>query len=79
MKVQVTPVGSFPTKKDPKISIFLYFISAGSVKMRASSYNRELVDGDQILLNKNGDYWNISVATGATFEVELLAPPDKDE
>ena len=76
MKIQVTPVGSFPTKKDPSVKIFLYFISAGNVKLRASSYNRELVDGDQILLNKNGDYWNISVATGATFEVELLAPPD---
>lgn len=76
MKVQVTPVGKFPTKKDASISIYLYFIAAGNVKLRASSYNRELVDGDQILLNKNGDYWNISVATGATFEVELLAPPD---
>ena len=79
MKVQVTPVGSFPTKKDPKISIFLYFIAAGTVKMRASSYNRELESGDMILLNKNGDYWNISVASGATFEVELLAPPDMDD
>ena len=76
MKIQVTPVGSFPTKKDPDKKIWLYFIAAGNVKLRASSYNRELVDGDQILLNKNGDYWNISVATGATFEVELLAPPD---
>ena len=76
MKIQVTPVGSFPTKKDPKVSIYLYFIAAGNVKLRASSYNRELESGDMILLNKNGDYWNISVATGATFEVELLAPPD---
>ena len=76
MKIQVTPVGSFPTKKDNSKKIYLYFISAGNVKLRASSYDKELVDGDQILLNKNGDYWNISVATGATFEVELLAPPD---
>ena len=76
MKIQVTPVGNFPTKKDPSIRIFLYFISAGNVKLRASSYNKELVDGDMILLNKSGDYWNISVATGAPMEVELLAPPD---
>ena len=78
MKIQVTPVGNFPTKKDPNVRIFLYFIAAGSVKMRASSYNKELVSGDMILLNKNGDYWNISVASGAPFEVELLAPPDME-
>ena len=76
MKIQVIPVGSFPTRKDPSVKIFLYFVSAGNVKLRASSYNRELASGDMILLNKNGDYWNISVASGAPFEVELLAPPD---
>lgn len=76
MKIQVTPVGSFPTKKDQSKKIYLYFIAAGNVKLRASSYDRELASGDMILLNKNGDYWNISVASGATFEVELLAPPD---
>ena len=76
MKVKVIPVGSFPTKKDPSVKIYLYFVEAGKVKLRASSYNKELVDGDLILLNKSGDYWNISVATGAPFEVELLAPPD---
>ena len=78
MKVKVIPVGSFPTKKDPSAKIFLYFVEAGTVKIRASSYNKELASGDMILLTKSGEYWNISVATGAPFEVELLAPPDKD-
>ena len=76
MKIQVIPVGSFPTKKDPSKKIFMYFVTAGNVKLRASSYDRELMSGDMILLNKNGDYWNISVASGAPMEVELLAPPD---
>lgn len=78
MKIQVIPVGNFPTKKDPSVRIFLYFVTAGNVKLRASSYNKELASGDMILLNKNGDYWNISVASGAPFEVELLAPPDME-
>ena len=74
MKIQVTPVGSFPTKKDASKKIFLYFVEAGTVKVRASSYDRELMSGDMILLTKSGDYWNISVATGAPLEVELLNP-----
>ena len=76
MKVKVIPVGSFPTKKDPSAKIYLYFVEAGSVKLRASSYNKELASGDLILLTKSGEYWNISVASGNPFEVELLAPPD---
>ena len=79
MKVKVIPVGSFPTKKDPSSKIFLYFVEAGTVKVRASSYNKELVDGDLILLTKSGEYWNISVATGAPLEVELLNEVKKDE
>ena len=80
MKVKVIPVGSFPTKKDQSKKIFLYFVEAGTVKIRASSYDRELVNGDLILLTKSGDYWNISVATGAPMEVELLneVKPDKE-
>ena len=76
MKIKVIPVGSFPTKKDPSVKIYLYFVEAGNVKLRASSYNKELVDGDMILLTQSGNYWNISVASGAPMEVELLAPPD---
>ena len=76
MKIKVIPVGNFPTKKDPSVRIFLYFVEAGNVKLRASSYNKELVDGDMILLTQSGNYWNISVASGAPMEVELLAPPD---
>ena len=79
MKVKVIPVGSFPTKKDPSSKIFLYFVEAGTIKVRASSYNKELVDGDLILLTKSGEYWNISVATGAPLEVELLNEVKKDE
>ena len=74
MKAKVTPVGSFPTRKDPDKKIFLYFVEAGTIKVRASSYNQPLADGDMILLTQSGDYWNISVATGAPLEVELLNP-----
>ena len=76
MKIQVTPVGSFPTKKDITKKIWLYFVEAGNVKLRASSYDKELASGDMILLTQSGNYWNISVASAAPFEVELLAPPD---
>ena len=72
MKIKVIPVGSFPTKKDASKKIFLYFLEAGSLKVRASSYDRELVNGDMILLTQSGEYWNISVASGAPLEVELL-------
>ena len=74
MKVKVIPVGSFPTKKDITKKIWLYFVEAGTVKVRASSYDKELKSGDLILLTKSGDYWNISVASGAPLEVELLNP-----
>lgn len=72
MKVKVIPVGSFPTKKDQSKKIFLYFVEAGTIKVRASSYDKELSNGDLILLTKSGEYWNISVASGAPLEVELL-------
>ena len=74
MKVKVIPVGNFPTKKDASKRIFLYFVEAGSIKVRASSYDKELSNGDMILLTQSGDYWNISVASGAPLEVELLNP-----
>ena len=69
-KIKLIPVGSMNTKGGNKL--FFYFITAGPVKVQASSFNKELKDGDKVLLTKNGEYWNLQSATGDALEVEVL-------
>ena len=69
-KIKLVPTGSMTTKNGNKL--YFYFITSGPVKVQASSFNKELTDGDKILLTKNGDYWNLQSATGEALEVELL-------
>lgn len=68
--LKLVPTGSMNTKNGNKL--FFYFITAGPVKVQASSFNKELSNGDKVLLTKNGQYWNLQSATGDAFEVEVL-------
>ena len=77
MKIKIIPVGSMTTKTGAKL--FFYFVEVGTIKVQASSFNKELVSGDKVLMTKNGQYWNLQSATGAPLEVELLNEVTKDE
>lgn len=76
-KLKIIPVGSMSTKTGAKL--FFYYITSGPVKVQASSFNRELEDGDKVLLTRNGQYWNLQSATGDALEVEVLNDITKDE